>query len=591
MQNNQTHPLNWLISQARERAWVLCLATACSSIAAVLSLAPFYLAYLIIEQLLAGAGWSQLWPLSAFALLLMIMRYSSLLLSVYLAHNSAFHIQYSIRCTILQRLSTMELGRFNDKSSGELKKNLTDDIDRIEVFVAHQLPDLVASVVIPLSTFCLLCIIDVRMAFVSLIPIPLAIICQVALFKDYQTKAQQYHDSIEKLNGCVTEFVRAMPVVRLFGREAIYGGRFEKEIARHQYYLTRWTNESSWPFALFKTTLGAGLLFLVPFGVYFWSQGTLDVASFTLCVLLGVGMLEPLFNLTLLSTYLGQVFEGLRRLIQLDNQVSTETVSDGNHLDQHDVRFNRVDYYYPGHSRKAIDNVSFELTSGSLTAIVGPSGAGKSTIAAMLAGFLPATEGEVSIGGQRLSEMSESQLMGHVAFVFQDAQVFKQSVMVNLTMGKNIPFDDVVSAAKAANAHEFICQLPSGYDTDLGKGIQLSGGQQQRLAIARAMLKDAPIIVLDEPTSHADATNQKLIQAGLSRLIAGKTAIVIAHRLQTIHGADKILVMQNGSLVEQGIHDELLQLRGLYHSMWQRSLQTEEWSLSDHAYSTEVNYA
>lgn len=591
MQQADSHPLKWLFNQCKAQQWMLWLAILFSLTAAVLALGPYYVVYLIVDKLIAGAGWDQLWSLSIIALSIMVARYLSLLMSVYLSHHCAFHIQYNIRRSAISRLSKTRLGFFSQKNSGELKKNLTEDIDRIEVFIAHQLPDLVSSFIIPLATFILLMVIDTRMALIALVPIPLAILCQAVLFKDYKSKAEQYHESVEKLNSSVTEFIRAMPVVRLFGIGDRSYNQLDNDIQNHKNYIESWTKSAGWPFALFKIVLSSGLVFLVPSGLYFWFQGSLSVSSFLLCILLGVGMLEPLFNLTLLSTYLGQVFEGVARLIKIVNLPELEGIASQSEIRHHDIEFNNVDFCYEEQQRKAISNVSFTLPSGSLTAIVGPSGAGKTTLASLLAGFWPLTGGDILIGGLPLSKMSEAKRMDAIAMVYQDSFVFTQSVSSNLSMGKHYSMEAIVAAAKAANAHDFICQLPNGYDTVIGQDTRLSGGQKQRLSIARAILKDAPIIILDEPTSHSDATNQKLIQNALNKLIVGKTVIIIAHRLVTIQRADQILVMDDGKLIEQGTHGQLIELDGLYGSMWHKSQNAQKWSVTNKAKNEEMDCA
>lgn len=591
MQKREIHPLTWLFRQCQSHQWMLWLSIVLAVMAAVLALGPYYMVYLIVDRLLLGVAAHELWSLASVAFALMLGRYICLLLSVYLSHHCAFHVQYGIRQSAIDSLSKTKLGFFSQKNSGELKKNLTEDIDRIEVFVAHQLPDLVSSFVLPLATFALLVLIDARMALIALIPIPLALLCQVALFRGYKEKAEQYHESVEKLNRSVTEFVKAMPVVRLFGIGERSYRQLEHNIESHKQYVESWTQSAAWPFSLFKTVLGSGLVFLVPFGLYFWSQGTLSVSGFLLCILLGVGMLEPLFNLTLLGTYLGQVFEGVARLMKIVALPKNETNPNETEIRAFDVEFKQVDFVYEGHDTLAVNHVSFSLPAGSLTAIVGPSGAGKSTLAALLAGFWELSGGEILIGGQSLSTMSEEQRMDVMALVYQDTFVFTQSVRSNLTMGRSYPMEKIIAAAKAANAHDFICRLPDGYETVIGQEIRLSGGEKQRLSIARAILKDAPIVVLDEPTSHSDATNQALIQSALSNLIAGKTVIIIAHRLATIQAADQILVMEKGALIEQGTHRELIERKGLYADLWQASQRAQTWSIAQRTEQKEMDCA
>ena len=589
MSTKMTHPFIWLLSQCRSYRWILLLAVILSSMAAILALGPYYVVYLIAEQLISRVAFEEIWPLAMLALGLMISRYGCLVMSVYFSHHSAFHIQYYIRMAALKQLSKTTLGYFNNKSSGGIKKNLTEDIDRIEVFIAHQLPDLISSFVTPLATFSLLAVVDYRMALVALIPVPLAALCQVVLFRDYKDKAQQYHQSIETLNSSVTEFARAMPVIRLFSSSERSFNRLDSNIKQHKNYLAEWTRQSGWPFAIFKVILNSGLAILVPVGLYLWSLGSLSAPSFLLCILLGVGMLEPLFNLTLLSTYLGQIFEGVARVMGIMSLPGGEQGTKKVNFEYHSIEFKHVSFCYGDKTQKAVDNVSFTLNPNSVNAIVGPSGAGKSTLAMLVAGFWSADSGQIKIGGISVADIPEYQLMASISFVFQDSFLFNQTIVENITMGSDYSEQQVIDAAKAACADNFIQALPDGYQTVIGKGTLLSGGEKQRIAIARAILKDSPIIILDEPTSHADATNQRYIQEALSRLVKGKIVLIVAHRLSTIQAVDQILVLKNGQLVEQGKHEELRALNGVYASMWDASHSTTKWKITNQNRQAEVN--
>ncbi len=271
----------------------------------------------------------------------------------------------------------------------------------------------------------------------------------------------------------------------------------------------RWTAEAGWPFAAFKVLLDSGLVILVPVGLYLWVDGSLGIAAFVLSILLGVGMMEPLYNLSLLSAYLNQIFGGVTRLRELLGMEVSDDSQPEQPLAHFGVCFDNVSFSYQGASRPAIQAVSFEAKPGTITAVVGPSGAGKSTLAMLIARFWQAQSGEIRIGDTPISSIPTTQLMESVSFVFQDTFLFKQSVRDNLTMGKSYDDAEIIRAAKAACAHDFISQLPDGYDTVVGIGIQLSGGERQRIAIARAALKDAPILLLDEPTAFADASSQK----------------------------------------------------------------------------------
>lgn len=581
--------LPWLLQFCHQHRWILICSVCLAAIAATLSLAPYYFVYLIADSLLTQVTDQQaIWWFTSLALAAMLLRYGCLLLSTYLAHSSAFHIQYQIRTRLFRHMSRIPLGYFNQTSSGEIKKVLAEDIDRVEVFIAHQLADLVTALFVPLTTFVLLCFIDYRMALFALIPIPLAAISQAMMFRGYKEKAQQYHHNLEQLNSAVTEFARAMPVIRLFAMQQTSHTKLEQGLAQHRQYLAKWIKEAAWPMAAFKAFLNSGLAVLVPIGLYFWLDGSLTIAQFIICLLLGVGMLEPLFNLTLLSTYLGQVFEGVGRLIKIEQLPQESVIAQANDsnqsaskpkLEHHQIRFEQVSFHYPETNKSALQNISFELKPHTVTAIVGGSGAGKSTLIHLLARMWQPSRGQIYLDDQPLSDYSEAQLMDQMSLVFQDSHLFKLTIRDNITMGKPYSFQQIEAAAKAANAHQFIEQLPQGYDTLLSDGVSLSGGQKQRIAIARAMLKDAPILVLDEPTAHADATNQKLIQSAISELAQGKTVVVIAHQLSTVVNADQILVLNDGLLVECGSHQQLLEQQGHYAQLWNTQQTAKQWKI------------
>ncbi|WP_201746222.1 ABC transporter transmembrane domain-containing protein [Veronia nyctiphanis] len=303
--------LRWLFDVSAEHKIKLILSVTLSAASALCSLAPFYFAYLVLEQLLSPEfDTSQVWQWAALAVGFMVARYALLFIAIMLSHKSAFAIQYKIRTLALGHMARLPMGFFSQKSSGEIKKILSEDIDRVELFVAHHISDFVTSLITPFAVFLFLMFIDVRMALVALIPIPLAILSQMAMYKGFEEKSRRYHESLESLNTSITEYVRAMPVIRAFNA----GGRphklFTSSLNAYHNIVEQWTRDAGWPFAAFKTLLDSGLVVLLPLGVYFWSQGTLDIASFTLCILLGVGMMESLYNLTMFTGYLNQIFEG-----------------------------------------------------------------------------------------------------------------------------------------------------------------------------------------------------------------------------------------------------------------------------------------
>lgn len=573
--------LRWLFQVSAEHKIKLVLSMILSAASALCALAPFYFAYLVLEQLLSDQfDATRVWNWAGLAVLFMIGRYLMLLGAVMLSHKSAFAIQYRIRALALGHMAKLPMGFFSRKSSGEIKKILSEDVDRVELFVAHHISDLVTSIITPLAVFVFLLFIDVRMALAALIPIPLAIFSQMSMYKGFEEKSRHYHESLENLNVSVTEYLRAMPVIRAFNAGGKPHKLFTTSLDSYHKLVVSWIQDAGWPFAAFKTLLDSGLVVLLPIGVYYWSQGSLDVASFTLCILLGVGMMEPLYNLTMLTGHLSQIFEGVTRLQFLMKQEPLSEPAKSETVSNFGVEFDQVGFRYSEESNLVLNDVSFKLEPGTMTAVVGPSGSGKSTLAMLVARFWDTHEGEIRIGGQPIRSLSPSYLMENTAYVFQDSIILSQSVHDNITMGSAASEQDVINAAKAAQAHDFIMALPNGYQTMLGETTNLSGGEKQRIAIARAMLKNAPILILDEATAYADANNQALIQEALASLMKGKTVIVIAHRLSTIVDADSILVLNKGSLVGQGTHHELLAQCSVYRTMWHSHQASREWNLS-----------
>jgi len=590
MQTNAMLAVKWLFFLCSRHKWQLWGAVLLASISSAFALAPIYFIYLIIDSLIDYRLAEQpIWHWVGAAMFFMLVRYLCLFGSAALAHRSAYHIQYQVRKLAVAHLAKVSLGFFTEHSSGEIKKVMAEDIERIELFVAHQIPDFVTAIVTPLVSFSFLLFIDYRMALVALIPIPLAIFSQALLYRDFAAKAEEYHNTLGELNSSVTEYARAMPIVRMFNAGDKQNKKLSDSLNAYRDLMGRWTAEAGWPFAAFKVLLDSGLVILVPVGLYLWVDGSLGIAAFVLSILLGVGMMEPLYNLSLLSAYLNQIFGGVTRLRELlDMEVSDDSQPE-QPLAHFGVCFDNVSFSYQGASRPAIQAVSFEAKPGTITAVVGPSGAGKSTLAMLIARFWQAQSGEIRIGDTPISSIPTTQLMESVSFVFQDTFLFKQSVRDNLTMGKSYDDAEIIRAAKAACAHDFISQLPDGYDTVVGIGIQLSGGERQRIAIARAALKDAPILLLDEPTAFADASSQKIIHQALGNLIQNKTVFVIAHRLSTIVSASQILVLKDGLLVEQGSHNELIEKQDIYYRMWAAHQDAQNWLIPTSKEQQEVD--
>jgi ATP-binding cassette subfamily B protein len=394
----------------------------------------------------------------------------------------------------------------------------------------------------------------------------------------YNEQIVEHHENVEQMNSAIVEYVQGMPLIKAFNMSAVSFQKYSESIQHHLDIATNWNRKSGIQSSLLRYCLDLGLLFILPMGLYLLLKGELDWTALILFLVMGVGLLDPLNRAITAAGMINQIFEGSRRIQQLFDQSPLPTSKKQAIPHNHDIEFRRVDFHYG--DNKIIDNVSYHLPQGSLTAVVGPSGAGKTTMVQLIPRFRDVTGGEILIGGVNIKEIRPEALMEKVSFVFQDVFLQNDTVMENIRMGSpDATEQEVMAAAQTASAHEFIVRLPQGYQTNVGEdGEQLSGGERQRLAIARAVLKDAPILILDEATSYADPENEKRIQDALRELMKNKTVVVVAHRLATLARADQILLFDKGVLRAAGRHEQMMQHQ-LYRRLWEDRSQAENWSL------------
>lgn len=468
---------------------------------------------------------------------------------------------------------------------------MDENIESIEGFIAHQFPDFVASVTAPIVMVIILLAIDWRFGIASLVGIVLAFVVQFSGFGSGAMKENmgKYQIALEDMNNASVEYVRGMPVVKAFNQTASSFARLEHAIKEYTEWVLKFSLGWQNYMPAFTTIINNIYLVIVPVGILLGANAQ-DYKSFTMTFifyLLFVPAIAGILNkIMYISESFMQIDGNVARMDEIFNiPVLPETTSPKK-PQKDDVVFDNVSFTYTGKKEEmAIENVSFKANQGQITAIVGLSGGGKSTIANLISRFWDVTEGSVKIGGVDIRDISEKDLMNHVSFVFQDIFLFKQSILDNIRMGNpNATEEQVIEAAKAAQCHEFISKLPNGYKTVFGtKGIHLSGGERQRIAIARAIIKDSPIIVLDEATAFSDPENEYLIQKAFEKLMQNKTVIIIAHRLSTIRNADKIIVMEKGHLVEEGKHNELVAAGGRYSQMWNHYTEAVDWKISGKA--------
>jgi ATP-binding cassette subfamily B protein IrtA len=580
-----------LIEIAGAKKWWLFGSMTLAVLATIVQFTPTIVVYRIIDELaahatdLSGADRAMLWRLGWISLGAVGVFGVLLYVSSMLSHIAAFNILYEIRIKLAEKLPRLSMGFFTNTASGRIKKILAEDVEQIEVFVAHHIPDITSAVVFPLLVVGYLFVVDWRLALAALIPFPIAFGLMVKVMMSPESKQQyrEHHTSLEKMNAAVVEYVRGMPVVKVFGTVQESFHRLKETIIAHRDWSQQMSISYSKTYPAFLTAASSSLMFIVPVAV--WLLYRADdpnalIPRVLFVTLIGGGFFFPLLKLTFMSGLLNQISMGVERIdaILTENEVPNRDT--GRQPSDATVTFEHVAFAYD--ETTVLKDVSFVAKPRTVTALVGPSGAGKTTMGLLTARVWDVKSGVIRIGGVDIRDMKIETLMEHVSFVFQDGFLFFDTIEENIRMGNSrATMDQVIEAAKAAQCHEFIERLPNGYQTLVGEGgTYLSGGEQQRVGIARAILKDSPIVVLDEATAYADPENEGKILEGLARLIQDKTVLIIAHRLFTITQADQILVVDEGKIVERGTHPELVEAQGLYRSMWDTYSQARQWTLA-----------
>ncbi|OJU76973.1 MAG: ABC transporter [Bacteroidetes bacterium 47-18] len=545
---------------------------------AVLSLVPYILVFYIIRELTRETvDFTLTSTYIIYAVIAAIISMAMLFLSGILSHIAAFNILYELRKFIADKVGRMPMGYLTNRNSGALKKILSDDVERIESFIAHQIPDFVKGIALPVITLIFLFSQDWRLAAISFVPL---LILVVMIPKMYGGRNRQlirdYHQSLEDMNAGIVEYVRAMPVMKIFGQSADTFDKYGNTVKRFNSFVAEWVKSSTPGFAVFMSFTSNAMLPVLALGLYLYFANGVTLATLLLFLILGTGYIKPLFVLSNMGMQLSIINRGVEQIDELLGQEDLEENTAMQQPGNFNIEFQDVSFAYQDESW-VLDKISFEIKEKTIAALVGPSGAGKSTVGQLLSRFWDVSKGGIYIGGKDIREYPTEQLMQMVSFVFQDSFMFQQSMYDNIRMGMDKTTEEVENAAKAAQIHDLIVGLPNGYDTLFGQsGVHLSGGEQQRFQLARAILKDAPVLILDEATAFADPENEYRIQQAFSELIKDKTVLIIAHRLSTITDADQILVFDKGKLSAKGKHDELLQQSELYGRMWNAHIRAKE---------------
>ena len=587
--------LNKVFEYAGSHKKTIHLASFIMLLSVIMGVVPFLFAYQIINPLILGQNleFKRLVILLAGILICLVLQALLGGLGLNMSHKAAYNTLFGLRTSLQKKMENLPLGAIEEKGTGAIKKMFVDDIGSLEVLLAHSLPEGIANLIVPVMVYIAMFFVDWRLALMSLASIPLSIVAMMIMYSAGMKKMGPYYMASGKMNNTIIEYVNGMEVVKVFNKQAESYQRFSKDVGDYRDYALAWY-KTAWPWmALYSALLPCTIILTLPLGGYFAYMGYVSLSDLilVLCLSLSIGLplLKALgflptmpqlnYKISALEDALNiePLKQGENKFKGIDQTISYDNVTFGYQLSKMGENGQPETYI-----KNVIHNVSFTAKAGEKTAIVGESGSGKSTLAKLLIHYYDVLEGSISIGGQNLQDMSLKTLNKEISYVSQDQYLFNTSLLENIRIGNLSATDEeVIEAAKKAQCMEFLDKLPNGIYSLAGEaGKMLSGGERQRISLARAILKNAPIVVLDEATAYADPENEEKMEAAIAELVKGKTLIVIAHKLPAIVDADQILVMNHGRLVANGKHKDLLESSADYRKLWDATIFSKEWKIN-----------
>lgn len=583
--------LSRLLGYAGKRKYFSYASWVLAAFSALVSLAPFYFIFNIIKKVIETSpdfgnaknlifnGW--------MAVLFAVIGYLLYIAALMCSHMAAFRVATNMRKDVLSHLVKLPLGYVEEAGSGRLRKIINDSTAASETYLAHQLPDKAVAVATPIGLIALLFIFDWKLGILSLIPVVLAFLIMASMTgKKMAQKMKEYQNSLDAMSNEAVEYVRGIPVVKTFGQTVFSFKRFKATIDNYEKWVISYTKDLRIPMMLYTAAINSVFVFLIVAALIFTKNGVTN--EFLLNLIFYI-IITPVISLTLTK----MMYQSENAMIVADALQRVDTILDAEQLPEavngkkpadSSIEFRNVFYSYDG-VKNAVENVSLNIHSGSTVAFVGPSGSGKSTMANLISRFFDVSEGQVLVGGVDVRNIKKDILMDNVSFVFQNSHLIKGTILDNVRMARpQASKEEVMNALEKSQCMDIVKKLPNGVDTVVGtNGVYLSGGEQQRIAIARVMLKNAPVVILDEATAFADPDNEVMVQKAFSELAKNRTVIMIAHRLSTVAGADRIYVLKDGKIEEYGKYNELINNGGMFSKMWNDYRHSVDWKVSKEA--------